>query len=214
LSADPEASCVFPPVPVPVTALPPWLLAGLALGALASAVVAGVFVVGGRLFPDAPRQERPGARDDGSERRRAEIRAYLRAIDERFVEDRELVGRRVAFYLPERDVAITFDPKLYFRLDSAGHHAVLCEHELPGWALGRRLPFETPAVGGPDAVAEVDAPVADAFAELGLAPDATADEVRTAYRERVKEVHPDQGGDRELFKRVRAAYATARSHAD
>lgn len=201
---------------VPLAALPPWLLAGLALGALASVVVAGAFVVGGRLLSDPSRQGSSGDRDDGdgSERRRDEIRAYLRAIDEPFVENRGLADRRVAFYLPDRDVAISFDPKLYFRLESAGHRAVLYEHELPGRALGRRLPFETPAVGGAEAAADVPAPVADAFAELGLAPDATAEEVRSAYRERVKQVHPDQGGDRESFKRVREAYATARTHAD
>jgi curved DNA-binding protein CbpA len=35
--------------------------------------------------------------------------------------------------------------------------------------------------------------------------------VRAAYRERVKEVHPDtEGGDEEAFKRVTRAYETLR----
>lgn len=42
---------------------------------------------------------------------------------------------------------------------------------------------------------------------LDVAPDATEAEIRRAYRERVKEVHPDAGGgDEEAFKRVTAAY--------
>jgi len=34
--------------------------------------------------------------------------------------------------------------------------------------------------------------------------------VKAAYRERIKEVHPDHGGDRETFEAVREAYAAAR----
>jgi hypothetical protein len=42
---------------------------------------------------------------------------------------------------------------------------------------------------------------------LGVAPDADEDEIRRAYRERAKEVHPDAaGGDEEAFKRVTEAY--------
>jgi hypothetical protein len=42
---------------------------------------------------------------------------------------------------------------------------------------------------------------------LGVAPDADARTIRTAYRERVKETHPDTpGGSAESFKRVRRAY--------
>lgn len=40
------------------------------------------------------------------------------------------------------------------------------------------------------------------FEELGVAPDATRDEVLAAYRRRVKEVHPDRGGDRRRFDRL------------
>ena len=40
---------------------------------------------------------------------------------------------------------------------------------------------------------------------LGIDPDASDDEVQQAYRERVQEVHPDQGGTHEQFTRVKRA---------
>lgn len=45
-----------------------------------------------------------------------------------------------------------------------------------------------------------------AYRALGLDPGASEDAVRRAYRERVKEVHPDRGGDEAEFQRVTAAY--------
>lgn len=193
-----------------IALLPSWLLAGMALGLAASVAVAGAFVVGDRLFPS--RTGDPAERVAGNERRRTEIREYLRAIGEPYAEDHEVEGRRIAFYLLHRDVAITFDAQAYFRLESAGVRTVLCEHEMPGWQLGRRLPFETPDLA--DERRDAPDPVTAAFEELGLTPGADSDAVRAAYRERVKDVHPDQGGDSEAFKRVREAYATARNHAD
>jgi hypothetical protein len=193
-----------------LSVLPPWLVLGLAGGGLASILVAGVFLLGGRLFPDEPTPS--GHRVDGSARRRAEIRSYLRDISEPFAEDQEVHGRTVEFYLPGRDVALTFDAKAYFELERAGTYTVLCEYEMPGHALGRRLPFDVPEVdtgpefGGND-------PVASAFDRLDLSRDATADEVRDAYRDRVKRVHPDNGGSQAEFKQLQKAYATAREHA-
>lgn len=40
------------------------------------------------------------------------------------------------------------------------------------------------------------------FAELGVSPDASREEVLAAYRALVKEVHPDRGGDRRRFERL------------
>jgi hypothetical protein len=40
---------------------------------------------------------------------------------------------------------------------------------------------------------------------LDISPEASDDAVRAAYRERLKEVHPDVGGDPEQFKRVQHA---------
>jgi curved DNA-binding protein CbpA len=48
----------------------------------------------------------------------------------------------------------------------------------------------------------VDSP----FEILGVDPGADDDEVERAYRRRVVETHPDQGGSREQFQLVRAAY--------
>ena len=41
---------------------------------------------------------------------------------------------------------------------------------------------------------------------LGLTPAATVDEVKAAYRERVKAHHPDQGGKVPDFLRLQEAY--------
>jgi hypothetical protein len=196
-------------IPEWVWLLPPWLLVGLAVGAVASVAVAGVFVVGNRFFPSAPVDV--GARVDGTDRRRAEIREYLRAIGEPFAESHRVEGEEVAFYLLHRNVAITFDAQAYFRLESRGVVTVLCEEEMPGRHLGRRLPFEVPTVDfGPD---DADDSIAAAYGRLGLSTGATETEVKAAYRSKVKSVHPDQGGDEESFKRLREAYATAKDHA-
>ncbi|ELY57574.1 DnaJ domain-containing protein [Natronolimnohabitans innermongolicus] len=45
---------------------------------------------------------------------------------------------------------------------------------------------------------------ARAILDVGLTAD--DDEVRAAYRTRIKDVHPDNGGDKAAFLRVRAAY--------
>jgi hypothetical protein len=231
-------------VQVDIGALPEWLLVGLAVGAVASLVAAVLFVLAERLFPspggaststDPTSDETAGRSDDG--RRRTEIREYLRTIDEPFAEDRAVAGESVAFYLTDRDVAITFDPRTYYRVDGEVAHVVLAEHEMPGAGLGARLPFETPSVGGtapgagPGAAAGTrgargraagpgaGTPGAEAGARpgpgavdpahyrtLGLPTDATAEQIEAAYRRRIKEVHPDQGGDEESFRRVREAY--------
>lgn len=49
----------------------------------------------------------------------------------------------------------------------------------------------------------------EAYRTLGLDPTATAEEVKRAYRSKVKEVHPDtEAGSEEAFKRVNRAYET------
>nr|WP_303650396.1 J domain-containing protein [Halalkalicoccus sp. NIPERK01] len=182
------------------------MVVGVLVGLAVGLVIAGVFAVGSRLFPDERRE--PIA--SGENRKRTEIRRYLRAIDEGFVENHEIAGEVVEFYLPERDVAITFDARAFFRIEATDTHGVLVEHEMPGIHLGRRLPFETPALA---AGRGTDEAAMAAFATLGLPTDASEAEVRAAYREKIKRVHPDQGGSRESFERVREAYATARAHA-
>jgi ferredoxin len=48
--------------------------------------------------------------------------------------------------------------------------------------------------------------VSSPFEVLDVARDADEDEIQRAYRERVKEAHPDHGGSAREFQRVRAAY--------
>ena len=237
----------------PLSSLPRWVYLGVAAGAVATVGVAVTFVVAGRLLPDGSGvadgggSDRSGRSDRSSRStedvRREEIRAYLDDIDERFTEDADVAGERVAFHLPERDVAVTFDARTFLALERGPTHAILAEHEMPGVALGNRLPFETPepspgadadrdpnantnagvGPGGPGGrgagTAGADrlegrADVADAaFDVLGLSRGADEAAVRRAYRRRVKEVHPDHGGDEEEFRRVQEAYDTARRHA-
>jgi len=230
----------------PASGPPAWLVVGLAVGVAFSLLAAVAFLLGTQLFPAPETDRRSGATAD--DRRREEVRGYLRYIGEEFVEDHPTDGGTVAFYLPERGVAVTFDARAYFRLEGTDVYPVLLEHELPGAALGSRLPFETPPVGGTStagttggrgasagvsgrggvggpsgpggpAAGPRDRTRADrdraaaAFETLGLAPTASQADVRSAYRERLKTVHPDQGGDVEEFRRLREAYAVAKEAA-
>ncbi|PSP55248.1 molecular chaperone DnaJ [Halobacteriales archaeon QS_1_67_19] len=189
--------------------LPEWLVVGLWLSAAVGILISLIFVAGARLYPSST----AGVGADGGEgRRRTEIRRYLSSIGEEFAEDHFVEGQHVAFYLPKRDVAITFDARAYFRIERSPTVAVLVEHEMPGTHLGDRLPFETPDVADESERERVD-PGAAAFAVLGLDRGATLPEVKRAYREKVKDVHPDHGGDRETFQRVREAYTAAKQRA-
>ena len=201
-------------------ALPRWLYLGVAAGAVMSLCVAVTFLVGGRVFFDG--ETDADDRDRRSERsteaiRRGEIREYLDRIDERFVENADVDGNRVAFFLPTRDVAVTFDARTFLALEATPTHAILAEHEMPGVALGNRLPFETPEPSvddDPTDDPDERLPPADAaYRVLGLPSGADAEAVRRAYRRRVKQAHPDHGGDEEEFRRVQEAYDTARRYA-
>jgi len=197
-----------------LAALPRWLIDGALLGIAGSLLVAGLFYLVVRRFPG----ERPTGKGERGERtearRREEIRHYLDAIDEQYAERHPVAGQHVDFYLPERDVAITFDARAFYRIDRSATEPVLVEHEMPGVVLGHRLPFETPEIDpGDDEETDLDPKIA-AFAVLGLPGGAGIEEVERAYREKVKEVHPDHGGDRNEFERVREAYATAKKHAE
>jgi DnaJ-domain-containing protein 1 len=195
--------------------LPPWVVLGLSLAGAFTLVAACVFAIAEWRFDDAGRERTRGGRESVSSegRRRLEIREYLDVIEERYLENHALGGYEVAFYLPERDVAVTFDVQAYFGLEGSGTKTVLCEHEMHGHHLGARLPFEVPTVDY-WADAEPEDGVREAFDALDLSPSADVDAVRSAYRDRVKEAHPDHGGSEDAFKHVREAYATARAHAD
>lgn len=60
--------------------------------------------------------------------------------------------------------------------------------DLPQWARHDRIPC---------------------FDELDLPANATREEVLAAYRSRVKEVHPDRGGDRKQFDRLQRRFEEA-----
>ncbi|MFT4922431.1 MAG: hypothetical protein ACI8XM_001646 [Haloarculaceae archaeon] len=203
---------MFPEV---VSGLPSWLVVGVLLGVVGSLLVGAAFLLGERLIPgEQPTyRQRQQQRQSGESRRRGEFRAYLETIDEHYAEDYALDGGRVAFYLPARDVAITFDPRTHYQIDRTETDSVLAEHEMPGAMLGDRLPFETPTVEFVNGGKKVT-DARTAFAELGVSADASSDEIRRAYRRKLKEVHPDQGGDEDDFKRVREAYTVAKEHAD
>lgn len=204
----------------PLLALPRWVYLGVAAGALVSCCVALTFVLGARRFPDGEADSdavRSGRSTEAI--RRGEIREYLSRIDERFAEDAEVAGNRVAFFLPARDVAVTFDARTFLALEPTGTHVILAEHEMPGVALGNRLPFETPEPsGGPrsDGARErrerIGAPES-AYEVLGLPSGADEAAIRRAYRRRVKAVHPDHGGDEREFQRLQEAYDAARRYA-
>src|SRR6266571_4317882 len=54
-------------------------------------------------------------------------------------------------------------------------------------------------------------PLPNLYGVLGVAPDATDDEIRSAYRRLARELHPDVNGDpgaERRFKEVTAAYET------
>ena len=192
--------------------LPRWLTVGLGLGVASSVLAAWLFVVADRLYPATVAS---ATARGGERRRRLELREYLDAIGEQYAENHPVEGQTVAFYLPERDVAITFDARAFYRIERSGTDAVLVEHEMPGLHLGDRLPFDVDEgdVWRSEPTIRHD-PIQAAFAELELPVTATLAEVKAAYRRRVMEAHPDQGGDEDEFQRVREAYTTAKNHAD
>jgi hypothetical protein len=71
-----------------------------------------------------------------------------------------------------------------------------------GRSRSRRSQRREPQASGPSG----HLTEAEARAVLEVPPDASEAAVRRAYRDQLKEVHPDQGGDEERFQRVTRAY--------
>lgn len=69
-------------------------------------------------------------------------------------------------------------------------------------------PFPTPAPRGARAEGEGEGGPRNPYDVLGVAPDATDEEVKNAFRLRALEHHPDRGGDVAAFIALKRAYDT------
>src|SRR5688500_20195743 len=58
-----------------------------------------------------------------------------------------------------------------------------------------------------------DRDVQDLYEILGVARDASDDDIKRAYRRRARELHPDAGGDEEEFKELTTAYEVLKNPA-
>ena len=54
--------------------------------------------------------------------------------------------------------------------------------------------------------------VAEALRVLGLPSSSTLEQIKSAWRRRVRETHPDTGGDAAMFRAVQDAYETLTTH--
>ena len=180
--------------------LPSWLVHGLGIGIGATILVLIVNLIGVRYIEI---RSSSGERIDADELKHAEVRAYLQAIGEPFMERMPIDDLEVEFWLTEREMAITFDPHVYFDLIERGQAAVLLEHEVPGQHIGSRLPFDTPPL---ETATPVSHELSWAYETLGVEVGAEQAAIDAAYRERVLESHPDRGGDSGELADVLLAY--------
>ena len=87
----------------------------------------------------------------------------------------------------------------------------------PTWAraFARTLVGQPPFSREPDAAPRAALPpradqaAVSVWQVLGVAANASAEELKRAYRRRALETHPDHGGDVETFRAVQAAYERA-----
>lgn len=110
--------------------------------------------------------------------------------------------------------ARTRDEALRRAEEAAGRPLVQVE---PLWArawarvLMGEPPFSQPAGASSQAAPRVrrEPPPASIWQVLGLTPQATAAEIRAAFRQRALVTHPDRGGDPDAFRALREAHDAA-----
>ena len=88
------------------------------------------------------------------------------------------------------------------------------EHEPPGPDEGPSDWWNERVRGEPDRAPSLAPREREACAVLGVDTDADEEAVVAAYREQVKQTHPDHGGDERSFKRVQWAYEYLCEHHD
>jgi outer membrane protein assembly factor BamB len=102
-----------------------------------------------------------------------------------------------------------YDHSQRARCDACGElfHGELRKVTLPDGSTGYCCPRCKQLID--ESIGTTGADRRDAASVLGVSPNATDETIEAAYRERVKECHPDtSGGDREEFLRVQEAYKT------
>ena len=186
--------------PLVLATVPAWLSTGLLMGAILTLIIGVVFILGIWRYPDRVHPTTSGV--SVTDRRRHTLVQYLRDAGETVHTEVTVGDVPVAVYLPARDVAFVFAPGAYFALRETSTQVILCELEARPAAIAQQLPFI-------DAPRRVDPELSEALAILGVPHDADEATVRAAYRSRVKDCHPDRGGDPAEFAQVRRAYERA-----
>merc|ERR1712125_3857 len=74
--------------------------------------------------------------------------------------------------------------------------------------LKRPSTAETRIIKRPSAASEKEPSSIAAYCVLGLAPKATPEQIRAAYKRKALEAHPDKGGSAARFRQVLKAFET------
>ena len=123
----------------------------------------------------------------------ADVRYDLKiAKNEQLVETRRFVSR---------EYAINYAHRL---LKNKGYRAGAMGDEEGFWAIADDLRGEKIEIGINLVV--LGGSKSNDFDILGIKPDASGDEIKKAYRNKVKENHPDRGGDAVKFEKIQKAY--------
>lgn len=103
--------------------------------------------------------------------------------------------------------ALAFYFSIVVGLPALGYFFMVLDYRAYLRSLRRALIVVHQAMPGIPAWARRDTPAC--LIALGLSPPATREQVLSAYRQRVKLLHPDRGGDREKFLRLQRHFEAA-----